>query len=97
MKKLSENIPPLKKSKQRKKSQEEEDQTKRKLQTASKKLNDWKCQIHWNKFEWVNPINRNEQNNPFCVSSKIFYMKDNNKNAHWVGHAKLNPLDIDKF
>ena len=24
-------------------------------------------------------------------------MKDNNKNAHWVGHSKLKPLDKDGF
>ena len=24
-------------------------------------------------------------------------MKDNNKTAHWVGHAKLKPLDTDDF
>ena len=27
--------------------------------------------------------------NPFCVSYKKFYLKDRNKNAHWVGHTKL--------
>ena len=32
----------------------------------------------------------NEKSN--CVSSKMFYTKDNNKTAHWFGHAKLKPL-----
>ena len=53
---------------------------------------DWKFKIHWNKLEWVNPRNFSEGNNPFCVSSTIFYLKDNNKTSHWVGHSKLNPL-----
>ena len=32
---------------------------------------------------------------PFCVSSKNVYMKDNNKTAHWVGHAKLKTPNKD--
>ena len=31
------------------------------------------------------------------MSSKEFYFKDNNKTAHWVGHAKLKPLDKGNF
>ena len=31
------------------------------------------------------------------MSSKKFYLKDNNKTAHWVGHARLKPLDIYDF
>ena len=27
------------------------------------------------------------------MSSKKLYMKDNNKTAHWFGHAKLKTLD----
>ena len=30
--------------------------------------------------------------NTFCVSFKNFYMKDNIKNAHWVGNTKLKTL-----
>ena len=37
----------------------------------------------------------NEKSN--CVSSKMFYTKDNNKTAHWFGHAKLKPLDTYYF
>ena len=33
--------------------------------------------------------------NPYCVSSKNLYLKDNNKTAHWVGNDKLKPLDKD--
>ena len=40
------------------------------MQTANQDWNDWKFQIHWEKLEWVNPINCNEQKNPHCVSSK---------------------------
>ena len=97
MNKLSVNLPPLNKSKLSKKSQEKQDEIKIKLQTANHNWNDWRFQIHWNKIEWINPRNRNEQKNPFCLSSKKFYMKDNNKTAHWFGHAKFKPLDTDGF
>ena len=86
--KLNENLPPLKKIKPREKSQEKEYEIKRKLQTDNQNCNDQKFQIHWNKLEWENPRNCNEQKNPYCVSSKDFYLKDNNKAAHWVGQAK---------
>ena len=97
MNKFNEKLPPLKKRKLTKKPQEKEDEIKIKLQTANQNWNYWKFQIHWNKLEWVNPRNHNEQKIPFSVSSKKFYLKDNNKTAHWVGHAKLKPLDIDYF
>ena len=67
------------------------------MQTANQNWNNWKFQIHWNKLEWVNPIIFDEQNNPYCVTYKKFYMKDNNKTAHWFGHTKLKPLDTDDF
>ena len=50
--------------------------------------NDWKFQIHWNKVEWVDPISRTEQKNKFCVSSKQFCLKDDNKTSYWVGQSK---------
>ena len=31
-----------------------------------------------------------------CVIKKNCF-KDNNKPAHWVGHSKLRPLDINEF
>ena len=31
------------------------------------------------------------------MSSKNFYMKYNNKTAHWLGRAKLKPLDTYDF
>ena len=55
--------------------------------------NEWRFQIHWNKIDWVNPRNSSKGNNPFCVFSKIFCLKDNNKTAHWVTQSKLNPPD----
>ena len=59
--------------------------------------NDWKFKIHWNKLEWVNPRNCSELNNTLFVSSKKFYLKDNNKTSHWVGHSKLKPLYLEYF
>ena len=53
--------------------------------------NDWRFQIKWNKLEWVNLRNSNKVNNPFCVSSKKFDLKDNDKTSHWVVHSKLKP------
>ena len=62
---------------------------------ANQNWNDCKFQIHWNKLEWLNPRNCHE--NLFCESSENLCMKDNNKTAHWVGHAKLKTLDTDYF
>ena len=87
--KLNENLPPLKKQKPSKKPQENEDKSKRNLQMANQSCNEWVFQIHWNKLELVNPRNNSEVKNFFCISSKRFYLKDNNKTPHWVGHSKL--------
>ena len=38
-----------------------------------------------------------KEKNPFCVSSKKKYFKDNNKPAHWVGLSKLVSLYIYEF
>ena len=59
--------------------------------------NEWKFQIHWNKIEWVNPRSRDEGKNPYCVSYKKLFLKDNNKNAHWVVHSKLKTLNTIGF
>ena len=59
-----------------------------KLQMANQNWNEWKFQIHWNKLEWVNSRSRIEGNNPSCASSKILFLRGNNKTAHWVGHSK---------
>ena len=55
-----------------KRAQEKEDEIKRKLHKDNQDWYYWKIQIHWNKIEWVNPRNRNEQKSQFCVSSKLF-------------------------
>ena len=31
-----------------------------------------------------------------CVFKK-YYLKDNDKTSHWVGHSKLKPQDLDYF
>ena len=45
----------------------------------------------------MNPRSRDEQKNPFCVSSKNNCFKDNVKTAHWVGQSQLGPLDTYYF
>ena len=70
MKKLVQKLSPLKKTRLSKKSQKEEDEVKKKLTEDNQYWNDWKFQIHWNELGCVNPRNRNERKNPFCVSSK---------------------------
>ena len=71
-KKISENLPPLKKKKLIKKSQENMDEIKINLHKANQYWNDWKFQIHWNKLEGGNPRNRNERKNLFYVYSNLF-------------------------
>ena len=73
------------KQKSSKKSQYIEDKIKTNLQMENDIWNDWKFQMHWNKLWWVNPTNCGEINNTFCVSSKEYYLKDDNKTSHWVG------------
>ena len=97
MNKLSEKLPHLNKRKIRKKAQEKEDEIKRNLQMANQSCNYWIFQIHWNKLELVNPRNNSEVKNCFCISSKRFYLKDNNKTSHWVGHSKLKTLYLKDF
>ena len=62
------------------------------MQMANQNWNGWKFQIHWDKLEWVNPRIRNEKKPTLCAFQK-FYLEDNNKTAHWVGHSRLKPLD----
>ena len=73
MNKSNEKLSPLTKRKLSKKSQENEGEIKRNLHMANQNWNDWKIQIHWNKFEWVNPRSRIERKNPFCVSSIKYF------------------------
>ena len=37
------------------------------------------------------------EKNPFCVSSKLLFLKDNVKNAHWVVHSQWISLDTYDF
>ena len=59
--------------------------------------NDWRFQLHWNMLEWVDPKTTYKRVKPFSVSSKKFYINNNDRTAHFVGHSKLNPLDIVEF
>ena len=59
--------------------------------------NDWKFQLHWNMLEWVNPKSTTKQVEPFSVSANKFYIKNNDRTAHFVGHSKLTPLDCVDF
>ena len=60
---------------------------------ANQIWNDQKFQIDWNKLGWINPRNLSEVKNLFCVYSKTFYLKGNNKTSYWLGHYKLKTLD----
>ena len=59
--------------------------------------NDWKLQLHWNMLEWVNPKSTTKRVKPFSVSSNDFYINNNDRTAHFVGHSKLTPLDYVDF
>ena len=59
--------------------------------------NDWKFQLHWNMLEWVDPKSTPNRVKLFSVSSKKFFINNNDRTAHFVGNSKLNPLDIVDF
>ena len=59
--------------------------------------NDWKFQLHWNMIEWVDPKTTPKRVKAYSVSSKKFYIINNDRTAHFVGHSKLTPLDIVDF
>ena len=50
VKKLDQNLPPLKKRRLSKKYYKQEDKIKRKLHNSDQAWNDWKFKIHWNKL-----------------------------------------------
>ena len=64
---------------------------------ANQNWNDWKFQKDQNKLECLNPINSNEQRIHFVCLLKNSIQNIIIINAHWVGHAKLKPLDTDDF
>ena len=48
-------------------------------------------------LEWVDQKSTPKRVKPFSVSSKKFYINDNDRTAHFVDHSKLTPLDIVEF
>ena len=48
-------------------------------------------------LEWVDPKSTPKIIKPFSVSSKKFYINNNDRSAHFVGRSKLKELDIDDF
>ena len=53
--------------------------------------------MHWKKLEWVDPKPTPKIFKPYSVSSKKFYISNNDRTAHFVGNFKLKELDIDDF
>ena len=58
---------------------------------------DWRFQLHWNMLEWVDPKSKPKRVKPFSISSKKFFMNNNDRTAHFVDNSKLTPLDIVEF
>ena len=48
-------------------------------------------------LEWVGPKSTPKRVKPFSVSSKKFYINNNDRTAHFVGRSQLTELDIDDF
>ena len=48
-------------------------------------------------LEWVDPKSTPKRVKPFSVSSKKFYINNNDITAHFVGRYKLKELDIVDF
>ena len=97
MEKCKKGLPPLKRTKLGKRAQKRRDLIKKELFVSNMWWNDWKLQLHWNMLEWVNPKSRTKQVKPFSVSSNEFYINNNDRTAHFVGHSKLAPLDYAGF
>ena len=45
-------------------------------------------------LEWVDPKSTPKRIKPFSVSSKKFYINNNDRTSHFVGNYKLTSLDI---
>ena len=82
-------LPPLKRKKLSKNAQERDDLIKNKLFQYNRWWNDWKFQLHWNMLEWVDPKSIPKRVKPFSVSSKKFYINNNDRTAHFVCHYQL--------
>ena len=48
-------------------------------------------------LEWVDPKSTTKRVKPFSVSSNKFYINNNDRTAHFIGHYKLAPLDSVDF
>ena len=68
MEKIARGLPPLKRTKLRKKAQESQDAFQKKLYEANMWWNDWKFQLHRNKLEWVDPKSNPKIVKPYPVS-----------------------------
>ena len=97
LEKCKKGLPPLKRTKLGKKAQKGQDLIKKELFVSNMWWNDWKFQLHWNMLEWVDPKTTPKRIKPFSVSSRKFYINNNDRKAHFVGHSKLTPLDIVDF
>ena len=69
----------------------------KKLYESNRWWNDQKFQLHWNKLEWVDPKSTPKRVMAYSVSSKKFWINNNDRTAHFVGNSKLKELDIDNF
>ena len=87
----------MKRKKLSKKVKERDDVMKNKPFQSNRWWNDWRFQLHWNILEWVDPKPTPKRVKPCSVSSKKFYINNNDRTAHFVGHFKMTPLDIIDF
>ena len=97
MEKSARGLPPLSRTKLRKKLQERQDDIQKKLYEANKQWNDWIFQLRWKKLEWVDPKYNPKRVKPLSVSSKTFYIDKSDRTAHFVGHYVLKELDINDY
>ena len=97
LEKCQKGLPLLKRKKLGKKAQKRQDLIKNELFQSNIWWNDWKFQLHWNMLEWVDPKSTTKRVKPFSVSSNKFYINNNDRTAHFIGHSKLTPLDIVDF
>ena len=87
----------MKRTKPGKKAQKRQCLIKNELFQSNMWWNDWKFQLNWNMLEWVNPKSTTKLVKPFSVSSNKFYINNNDRTAHFVGHSKLTPLNSVDF
>ena len=82
--KCEKGLPPLKITKLSKKALKRDDLIKNKLFVSNISWNDCKFQLHWNMLEWVDPKTTPKRVKPFSVSSKKFYINNNDRTAHYL-------------